>query len=259
MSKISRIFSFLQKRPTHRKYISTRLLTALMLISLLAVSIAPAMVSAQGNDPAAELMRHLAPEEKVGQLFLVNFSGTDASEISPIYDLIANYHVGGVVMTAANDNFVAEKTPQEAQNLTNALQQIERDSADNPATNTKPHTYVPLFVGISQEGGGAPNDQILNGLTPIPDQMAIGATWDRNLSEQAGKVMGNELSALGFNLYLGLSLDVLTLPDPAVSADLNTRVFGGDPYWARISHWLARRVEWPHGGCRQAFSRSRGF
>jgi len=41
--------------------------------------------------------------------------------------------------------------------------------------------------------------------------MAIGATWDRGLSEQAGKVMGSELSALGFNLYLGLTLECCSL------------------------------------------------
>ena len=111
------------------------------------------------------------------------------------------------------------------------MQQAELSSAQSPVDSTKPHAYIPLFVGISQEGGGAPNDQILSGLTPIPDQMAIGATWDRSLAEQAGAVMGRELSTLGFNLYLGLSLDVLTLPDPAVSPDMTTRVFGGDPYW----------------------------
>jgi beta-N-acetylhexosaminidase len=221
------------RRQSHpaRMSVSARLLSALMLISLLAASIAPAAVSAQGTDPATELMRRLTPEEKVGQLFLITFTGTDVSEQSQIYDLIAKQHVGGVVLTAENDNFVAENTPQEAKNLINALQLVERNSSINPATNSISQAYIPLFIGISQEGGGAPNDQILSGLTPIPDQMAIGATWDRTLSEQAGKVMGSELSALGFNLYLGLTLDVLTLPDPAVSSDLNTRVFGGDPYW----------------------------
>lgn len=212
-------------------FIPARLLSVLVLISLLASLLSPAAVFAQGSDPASQLMLRLTPEEKVGQLFLVTFTGTDVSEQSPIYDLIINHHIGGVVLTAANDNFVAENTTQAAYNLTNALQQIEWNSTTNPASTSTPHTYIPLFTGISQEGGGAPNDQILNGLTPIPDQMAIGATWDRGLSEQAGKVMGSELSSLGFNLYLGLTLDVLTLPDPSINADLNTRVFGGDPYW----------------------------
>src|SRR5512133_897166 len=225
MSNFHKLFLHHQKTrlPEH-------ILTILMLISLLTTLIAPAAVSAQGNDPAAELLRHLSPEEKVGQLFLVNFTGSEFTDVSPVYDLIANYHVGGVVLTAENDNFVSEKTPLAAFNVTNALQEAEWNSSVNPANSAVPHTYVPLFIGTSQEGGGSPNDQILNGLTPIPDQMAIGATWDRSLSQQAGHVMGIELSALRFNLYLGLSLDVLTLPDPAVSPDLTTRVFGGDPY-----------------------------
>jgi len=213
------------------KTIRARLLTIFVLVMLLVSATAPVLVSAQGDDPAAQLLRRLTPEEKVGQLFLVGLTGTDVSDKSAIYDLIVNYHVGGVILNAANDNFTAENTPQEALKLTNALQQIEWDNSLNPVVNANPHVYVPLFMGISQEGGGAPNDQILNGLTAIPDQMAIGATWDRSLSEQAGKVMGQELSELGFNFYLGLTLDVLTLPDPSINADLNTRVFGGDPYW----------------------------
>jgi beta-N-acetylhexosaminidase len=88
-----------------------------------------------------------------------------------------------------------------------------------------------LFIGISQEGGSAPNDQILSGLTPLPDQMALGATWNRELAQDVGTVMGRELSTIGFNLYLGLSLDVLTLNNAAINSDLSTRVFGGDPYW----------------------------
>jgi beta-N-acetylhexosaminidase len=46
-----------------------------------------------------------------------------------------------------------------------------------------------------------------------------------------GSVMGQELASLGVNLYLGLSLDVLSSPNPLQGADLGPRVFGGDPYW----------------------------
>jgi beta-N-acetylhexosaminidase len=61
--------------------------------------------------------------------------------------------------------------------------------------------------------------------------MSIGATWQPDLARRSGEVMGRELTALGFNLYLGLSLDVLSAPNPARGADLGPRVFGGDPYW----------------------------
>lgn len=209
----------------------TRLFALLALVASLTSAAAPGLVAAQSNDPASLLLSRLTPEEKVGQLFLVHFTGREVDEKSAIQRLIAEYHLGGVVLTTANDNFAAENTPVEALKLNNALQQIELESSENPFDTTAPHTYIPLLIGISQEGGGTPNDQILNGLTTIPDQMAIGATWDRQLAEQAGEVMGEEIAALGFNLYLGLTLDVLTLPDPSINADLNTRVFGGDPYW----------------------------
>ncbi len=208
-----------------------RLFSSLMLLVLLFSTISPAY--AQGSDPsglATALMAQLSPEEKVGQLFLVTFKGTSVTPDSQIYDLIVNHHIGGVVLTAANDNFVAAPdTVTEAYRVVSDLQRVDWEGAQAPTAS--PANYIPLFTGISQEGGGAPNDQILNGLTPLPSQMAIGATWDRSLAEQAGQVMGKELSTLGFNLYFGLSLDVLSTPSPSTSSDLNTRVFGGDPYW----------------------------
>lgn len=207
-----------------------RICTLLFLTSLIACLITPP-VYAQAGDPALEILARLTPEEKVGQLFLVNFIGTDVSEQTQVYNLIANQHVGGVVLTRSNDNFTAEDTSASAQVLINNLQQVEYITSQNPSDPTASHAYIPLFVGVSQEGGGIPNDQILGNQVLIPNQMAIGATWDGALAEQAGNLMGAELSALGFNLYLGLSLDVLTLPDPALSVDMTTRVFGGDPYW----------------------------
>ena len=81
------------------------------------------------------------------------------------------------------------------------------------------------------------NDQILNSLTPLPDLMSIGATWDPALAEQVGAVMGKELSSLGFNLFLGPSLDVLSEPKSDSGEDLGVRTLGathiGLERWAR--------------------------
>jgi beta-N-acetylhexosaminidase len=120
--------------------------------------------------------------------------------------------------------------------LINTLQSIEAQvnlETAVPDPNAQPGSqiYVPLFIGISQEGNGEPYDQILDGLTPVPSAMSIGATWDRELSRQVGAVLGRELGALGFNLFLGPSLDVLESPNPSAQIDLGTRVFGGHPYW----------------------------
>jgi beta-N-acetylhexosaminidase len=202
---------------------------------------APSDQAFTGNDKAQALLDQLTPEERVGQLFLVTFTGPEAgigSETgAKIYDLIVNYHIGGVILKSANDNFVGlDQTLVIAQSLTDQLQRDEYSASQerqiNPDTN-EPYipAYVPLFIGISQEGDGYPYDQILNGLTPLPSQMALGATWDTDLSQQVGTVLGKELSELGFNLLLGPSLDVLEVPSSDSGGDLGVRTFGGDPFW----------------------------
>lgn len=194
-----------------------------------------------GNEKAQELLDKLTPEERVGQLFLVTFTGPEASIASntgaQIYDLIVNYHVGGVILTAANDNFVGEdQTLVIAQSLTDQLQRDEYSASQeqqiNPVTDeTYIPAYIPLFIGISQEGDGSPYDGILNGVTTLPSQMALGATWNTDLSRQVGSVLGRELAGLGFNLLLGPSLDVLEVPSSDTGGDLGVRTFGGDPFW----------------------------
>jgi len=178
------------------------------------------------------VLASMTPEERVGQLFLVTFRGTDISAESQIYDLIVNYHVGGVALLAENDNFPGEPdTIAATHQLIGRLQSLEWEATASLSPTSDRNTYVPLFVGISQDGDGAPHDEILSGLTPLPNAMAIGATWKTELAQQVGDVLGSELSALGFNLYLGPSLDVVESPNPSARSDLGARVFGGDPFW----------------------------
>ena len=190
--------------------------------------------------PVKAAFQKMSPEERIGQLFLVNFNGTDTSDKSQIYDLIVTHHVGGVVLAAGNDNFVAApNTVGATYQLVRALQELEWDTALNPPSDPKTdqplaHEYVPLFIGMAQDGDGPPGDQILSGLTPLPSEMAIGATWSPELARQTGQVMGNELSALGINIYFGPSLDVLENPDPTPNNDPGVSVFGGDPYWVSV-------------------------
>ncbi|HSJ87114.1 MAG TPA: glycoside hydrolase family 3 N-terminal domain-containing protein [Anaerolineales bacterium] len=216
-------------------------LRCFLLLMFLASFLGPLPTArAQSQVPFSKVQGVLASmtaEERVGQLFLVTFQGTNTEPDSQIYDLIANHHVGGVVLLAGNDNFVAAPdTVTSAHQLVNSLQSIEAQvttptPVPNPNIKDGSKIYVPLFIGISQEGDGAPHDQILSGMTPLPDEMAIGATWKTEMSQQVGEVLGSELSALGFNLLLGPSLDVVESPNPAAQIDLGTRSFGGDPFW----------------------------
>jgi beta-N-acetylhexosaminidase len=189
------------------------------------------------SEQAQELFNQMTPEERVGQLFLVSFEGTNVDLNSKIYDLIMNYHIGGVILMAENNNFIGpQDTLDSAYTLINELQQIEWFSANPEGLDAVPQgfsesNFIPLFIAISQEGDGYPYDQILSGLTPLPDLMAIGATWSPELSQSVGEVMGSELNALGINMLLGPSLDVLNLDYSEGKEALGTRSFGADPYW----------------------------
>jgi beta-N-acetylhexosaminidase len=212
------------------------------LASLTLISYAPSQAGTvraplSPQEQAQSLLESMTPQERVGQLFLVTFTGTDVSQDSQIYDLIVNHHVGGIVLLAAQDNFTdGEQSVQDLQNLTRQLQTDSWTASQLPQTDPttgKQFTpnYIPLIIATAQEGDGYPYDQILSGVTPLPNEMAIGATWNPDLAYQVGDVLGKELSHLGINMLIGPSLDVLESPHVEGSTDLGTRTFGGDPYW----------------------------
>lgn len=189
------------------------------------------------RERAQALLETLTPEERVGQLFLVTFTGTGVDAESQIYDLIVNHHIGGVILQRENDNFLAPpQTAVGAWQLMRSLQSVEWAASQSNQLDLSTNqeftpAFIPLFVGLSQEGNGPPYDQIFNGLTKLPSLMAIGATWQPDLARQVGSIAGVELSALGINLLLGPSLDVLESPREVGTGDLGVRTFGGDPYW----------------------------
>ena len=210
------------------------ILSALLLLAITQAFLPGRGADAQGSpeDQAQALLEKMTPEEKIGQLFLVSYYGTDIGPNSYIYDLILHNHIGGVVLRSDNDNFVqAPDTISKASQTISGLQEIVwNTSLQNDTTGVQSNVYIPLFIGIHQPGDGLPYDQILSGLSPVAPEMAIGATWDPQIALQTGEILGNELSALGINLYLGPSLDVLTTPT-SKTGDPGTLVFGGDPYW----------------------------
>lgn len=218
----------------------------------------PAVPTTEPIDRAAQaqaLWAAMTPEQRVGQLFLVTFSGDQVTPNSAIADLILNYHVGGVVLERQNDNITGfndpAQTPAQVASLTHSLQQIalfgtivitntavadENPISGLPLTPTpQPRTTAtPLFIGINHEGDGYPYTHIMHGLTDLPSQMAIGATWQPDNARLVGDVVGQELSALGINMVLGPVLDVVQNPNPAHDNQLGVRVFSGDPYWVGL-------------------------
>ncbi|MCX7681420.1 MAG: hypothetical protein N2508_05560 [Anaerolineae bacterium] len=186
---------------------------------------------AQEEDTVARLMASMSGAARVGQLFLVTFPGHEASDTSVIAELIRDYHIGGVLLLPENNNIINEgDTPEQVATLVGQLQTIAWE-ASRPVSDTETNPFIPLFIAVSQEGNGMPYTAIFNGVTPIPAEMALGATWNPAYAEAVGHIVGQELRAMGINLLLGPSLDVVETPRPHSSGDLGVRVFGGEPFW----------------------------
>ena len=161
---------------------------------------------------------------------------------SDIARLIRDRHVGGVVLMSGNGNFRNDgDTPNQVLKLTDDLQTfafrdleqplISPDGTLNPALPDDAVPGLPLLVAIEQEGDGYPYTQLINGFTPIPNNLTIGATWQPDYARQVGEIMRRELEAVGVNLLLGPSLDVLDNPRPELKGYPGSRTFGGDAFW----------------------------
>ncbi len=207
-----------------------RSIVIVIVLSCLLNATAPALAQDSGEEAfIAGLLPKLSPEAKVGQLFIVGFEGTDVTPGSDIATLIRDDQVGGVILSSDNGNISnTPDTPVQVAGLTARLQNFARAAR---GANGAP--FLPLFMTLRQDGDGPPNSEILNGLTPAPSYMALGATWNPVNAEDMGRVVGQELSALGVNLLLGPSLDVRTQPSTSVF-DPGVNVFGGDPHWTGL-------------------------
>ncbi|MBZ0308905.1 MAG: hypothetical protein K8I82_22750, partial [Anaerolineae bacterium] len=216
-----------------------RFLYALILSLWLGVLFFP--VHAQTVDPidrtVQNLLADMTPQEKIGQLVLVTFEGTYLGQDSDIVRLIQDYHVGNVLLLAENDNINGRfNTPGRVQALTTGLQTVNFNTSQS---------YIPLFIATTQSGNGQPQTQITTGTTPLPSYMALGATWEPRFAEMTGEVVGRELAAMGINMLLGPSLDVVA-PQPGSFDVLGVQTFGGEPYW--VGQMGAAYVQGLHQG-----------
>ena len=204
-------------------------------LAISALFLVASPLTAQEPDEDARIdaiIAAMSTEDRVGQLFLVEFPGPDVDQHFGTRDLIQNYRIGGVLVTSNNIDNDADNTPLQVATLINDLQRLAHMSTRHEGPTGE--VFLPLFVAVDQEGDGIPRTHFWNGATPIPSAMAIGATWNPADAEKVGAIIGHELRAVGINMLLGPVLDVLIQPRPEGAGDISIRVIGGDPYWVGI-------------------------
>lgn len=161
-------------------------------------------------------------EQAIRQKLMISFSGMQPP--AEVLQMLRRQPVGGV--TLYRDANI--QTPEQVLALTGALQQAVREAGE-------PH----LLIGIDQEGG-----QLMalgDWATPLPGNLALGATRSEDLTYQAGAVLGRELAAMGINVAYAPVCDVNQNPlNPVVG----TRSFGENPAEvARLSAAMVRGIQ----------------
>ena len=84
--------------------------------------------------------------------------------------------------------------------------------------------YVPPFIGVDQEGGRVA--RMPSPFPKLPPMRLLGAVGDASFARSAGRLIGEELAAIGFNLDFAPVLDVDSNPDNPIIGD---RAFGRGP------------------------------
>ena len=227
-------------RPGSRSARLAALALLALLLSCSGTGRARAQDDPRGRRNLERIIADMTVAERVGQLFVVPFrGGLDAG--SDLARLLDERQVGGILLVRGNGNFDnGQDAPTRLARLTAAAQaRVAKGRSES----------IPLLIALPQAGGAFPASPLHGGMTPLPSQLAIGATWDASRATAIGEIVGRELAAVGVNLLLGPSLDVNTEPRPASSGDLGVRSFGGSPAWvARMGAAYVSGVHLGGGG-----------
>jgi beta-N-acetylhexosaminidase len=86
-----------------------------------------------------------------------------------------------------------------------------------------PPPDLPPFIGVDQEGGRVV--RVPSPALALPPMRQLASFGDLELAREAGRVVGDELSAIGFNIDFAPVLDVNTEAENPVIGD---RAFGSD-------------------------------
>ncbi|MGX2961708.1 beta-N-acetylhexosaminidase [Peribacillus sp. JNUCC 23] len=147
-----------------------------------------------------KLLEKMTLEEKVGQLMMVGFYGTEKSD--QIKELIEERNIGGVIYFDRNMS-----SPDQVARLSNSLQQSTENSS----------TQIPLMLAVDQEGGDIL--RMREQVSPIPSQQKLGKYASAEEVYNVAKLNGTELAAMGIHINFSPVLDLSSTDSRSLGKD----------------------------------------
>lgn len=183
--------------------------SALVITALIGMSARAVTISSDKKD--AEL------KNKIGQMLIVGFRGTEISSDSYISQAMQDLNLGGVILFD-KDSPSQGKITRNIANPTQTKQLI---------SNLKKYSPSPLFVAVDAEGGYVNRLKDKYGFFKIPSAEKLGQGTLADTKEK-GELLGAELKGMGFNIDFAPVVDVNVNPDNPVIGYLE-RSFASDP------------------------------
>lgn len=198
-----------------------RVLVPCLVIAIVAAGALMFTSFGAGASPERKIDRVVAKmtmDEKISQMIIpairswndVNVTGLSAAP--ELKEVLERHQYGGIILFGANITGAEQVT-----RLINDLQ-INNMQIKNATV------HVPYLTPVDEEGGIVIR---LNSGTRMTGNMAIGATTNAvQNAETTGRILGEELAAVGFNTDFAPDIDVNNNPSNPV---IGTRSFSDDP------------------------------
>lgn len=154
---------------------------------------------------SSEPLQSLSLEQQVGQFFYIGLPGTELD--ADTRALIEEVQPGGIIIFGRN-----VRSPEQLRYLLDGVRKL------------LPHS--PL-IGIDQEGGLV--DRLRKIFTPMPSARTIREHGDLAASRALGRITGEALRFLGFNMNFAPVMSIMTDERDLLSNGLYSRSFGRSP------------------------------
>ena len=153
----------------------------------------------------SENLYALPLEQQIGQFLFIGLPGTELD--GETRDLVEEVQPGGVIIFGRN---VAG--PEQLRSLLDGVRELVK---------------TPLLFGIDQEGGLV--DRLRRIFTPMPSARTIRQHGDLAAARVLGRITGEVLRMLGFNLNFAPVMSIMTEDRDLLSNGLYSRSFGRSP------------------------------
>ncbi len=154
---------------------------------------------------ASDALLEIPLEQQIGQLFYIGLPGTELDEETRA--LIEEVKPGGIIIFGRN---VA--TPRQLRGLLDGVREL---------------LPISPLVGVDQEGGLV--DRLRKIFTPMPSARTIREHGDLAGARSLGRITGEALRILGFNMNFAPVMSIMTEERDLLSNGLYSRSFGRSP------------------------------